>query len=538
METHEKDNFVRSSYILMTGYIISSLISAIGTVITIRLISVYENSLINIAYVIPAIIITAAELGLNFASTHFIAENIKKQNYQEIREIIRINLIIKIFIGIIAILFLNIFASFVAYSLYRINDKQLIILIQISSIGVFSHILYEALNSIFLGKFNFKMVQIGAIIHTSLRSIITILLVLLGFHLLGPMLGLVLSLLFVVIIYMILLLRDSRINKIDIAPFNLKIFSKMMKYGYPLLIYSIVLSIQAEIFLYILAFYGFIKEVSFLNVAIVSASLLGILVKSISYTLFPIFSKKLWNIQEDREKLIKTFRFSIKFGSFIILPSTIFLILFSRDIFPLIFGENYLDASLYISIYLITYLFVFLGSLSISSFFNGQKKTINVLYIELINLMGSLFFGLILINLYGGIGLIIGLVIGSFLSVLYSNILIRKKFSKLLTIDFKHNFFFFVLAIICGITTFFASVFLNCIIPNDNLLVKILILFICFIIFFCQYFIFVGLFSLITIEEVDFMANSFEKFPVINKFINFLAEIEKKIISISVFRRK
>ena len=538
METPEKDEFVKSSYILMTGYIISSLLSAVGTIVMIRLITVYENSLLNIAYVIPAIIITAAELGLNYASTHFIAENIKKNNFQEISSIIKTNLIIKLFIGLIAILFLNLYASFITYNIYRVNDEQLVMLVQISSFGICANILYEALNSIFLGKLNFKMVQIGTIIHTLLRSTISIFLILLGFHLLGPIIGLVFSLLFVDLIYIIFLLKDKKKSKIEKTPLNLKTFSRMMKYGYPLLIFSIFLSFKVQIFFFILIFYGFINEVSYFDVAIVSASLLGIFTKSISFTLFPIFSKKSWDNQDERMKLIKTFQFSIKFGSLIILPTTILLMVFSRDIFPLIYGEQYLDASIYISVYLISYLFVFLGSLSIPAFFNGQKKTINVLYIELVYLIGSLFFVLILINIYGGIGLVVGIVLGSFISVLYANLSLRKKYGKILFNEFKQNFCFLILAIFCGITTFCANIFLKNLIPIDNLFVRLLILLICFLIYCIQYLIFVGLFSLITIEEVDFMVNSLEKFPIINKIIKILAGFEKKLILINILRRK
>ena len=77
---------------------------------------------------------------------------------------------------------------------------------------------------------------------------------------------------------------------------------QMVKYGYPLLLLSAVASIQLPIYSYILTINGFLIEVSYLNVAIVSASIIGILTKSISYTLFPIFSKLDWNKDDEKEK--------------------------------------------------------------------------------------------------------------------------------------------------------------------------------------------------------------------------------------------
>ena len=64
MEKQASDEIVRNSYILMIGYLFSSLISTIGTIFVIRLISVENYSLINIAYIIPGILIPFGELGL------------------------------------------------------------------------------------------------------------------------------------------------------------------------------------------------------------------------------------------------------------------------------------------------------------------------------------------------------------------------------------------------------------------------------------------------------------------------------------------
>lgn len=80
-ENLEKDNFVQNSYILMMGYFLSSLISPIGTILVIRLISVEETSYINIAYIIPAILGDFGELGLNYTSIYFIAKNMKENNF-------------------------------------------------------------------------------------------------------------------------------------------------------------------------------------------------------------------------------------------------------------------------------------------------------------------------------------------------------------------------------------------------------------------------------------------------------------------------
>jgi O-antigen/teichoic acid export membrane protein len=125
MEQQERKDFVQSSYILMMGYLISSIISSIGTIIVIRLITVEDYSLLSISYIIPAILIVFSELGLNYASTHFIARSIKENNYKEIRDVIRINLIIKSSIGFIFSILVVLYSVYIAVEIYQVNDKTL-----------------------------------------------------------------------------------------------------------------------------------------------------------------------------------------------------------------------------------------------------------------------------------------------------------------------------------------------------------------------------------------------------------------------------
>ncbi|MFX1443897.1 MAG: oligosaccharide flippase family protein [Promethearchaeota archaeon] len=532
MELQERDRFVQNSYILMIGYLMSSAISSIGTIIMIRLISVEEYSFITIAYIIPAILIVISELGLNFASTHFIARKIKEESYKDVRNIIKINLIIKIIISIFFTLIVIIFSNYIAKKIYNIQDDRMVLLIQLASIGIIANILYDTINSFFLGALNTKMVQIGTILQTSLRTILTISLILVGFTLFGPMIGFVLPPLIVVIIYLFLLKKFFFKENTNNEAIDWKKLSEMVKYGYPLFLYSIIISIHVQCFVLILTIYGFLTEVSYFNVAIVSASVMGILTKSIKYTLFPIFSKKDWDKIDEREKLIKTFQFSLKFCSLLILPVTILLILFSGNTFPLIFGEKYREASPFISIYLFIFLLCSFGYLSIPAFFNGQKKTKYVFLIELLEFLASLIFALILINFYGGIGVIFGIVIGTVISVFFGNILILKEYGKVLYSNLHNIIIIFVVSIFCGFLTYIIYNILGIFIYEDFILFKLLKLALAFSFYMIIFLLLIGFFSQITLDELTFFENTFEKFPVVNKIIFIISNFEKRIIRI------
>jgi len=536
MKQQETKDFVQSSYILMMGFLISSIISSIGTIIIIRLITIEEYSLLNISYGIPAILIVFGELGLNYASTHFIAKSIKENNYKEVRDVIRINLIIKTTIALIFSILVVLYSAYIAIEIYQVNDTRLILLIQIGAIGVFARIMLEAMSSFYLGGLNVKMVQIGSILQTSLRTILSIAFVILGYTFIGPMLGFVLSPLIVAFIYLFFLKKTFYKDKREKEKINLQEFYKMIHYGYPLLFLSAVASIQLPLYTYLLTVSGYIIEVGFLNVAIVSASLIGILKKSISFTIFPIFSKYDWDNENERErkKLVEYFRFSIKFGTLLIVPVSIFLIVVCIDLFPIIYGERYREASPFISGYILIFLLVSFGSLSIPAFFNGQKDTKNVLYIRLVELISIFLISIVLIPQFGAIGLIYGIFLGTIISVLFGNILIRVKYGNVLFKNIKNIIGIFSIAVMVGFLTFLLYHFLNILIETHGILITIIKLTIFLVFYISLFLILLGIFSLITVEELDFFEKSFAKFPAISKIIMFLSKVEKKIIKIKI----
>lgn len=545
----ESDGFVRNSYILIVGYLISSIISTIGSIVVIRLISVEEYSLISIAYILPGILISFGELGLNYASTNFIARKMKENDLKGVRNVVRINLIIKIIAGLVFTSSVAYFSVFIAKEIYHISNEKLYILIQFASISIVSNILYDAINSFFIGAQKMRLVQYGAILHTSLKTIISIFLVLMGFTLIGPIIGIAIAPLIVVMIYLIFLRKTFNIKKEEKERINWKELSKMMSYGYPLLVFSIIAGIQGQIFILILTISGYLDEISYFNVAVISTAIISILNKAITFSLFPIFSKMDWNNENDQKTLIKYFQFSIKFGTLLIVPVTIFIILFAEDIFPIIFGLNYRAAAPFISAYFIMFLLVTFGSLTIPAFFNGQRKTHYFLYITLVELISGVIFALLFISYFGAIGLVYGLVIGAALAVLFGYFIIRLKYGKGLFSNFKNIILIFLIAIITGICIYFLNRTILSLLPikvyiddensSFNLLFRM-----CFIIvaltisalaYVMLFLLLIGIFSLICESEIDFLVKNLENFPIINNVVRFLAKIEKKLIK---FRAK
>ncbi|TFG24460.1 MAG: hypothetical protein EU529_04165 [Promethearchaeota archaeon] len=97
MGSKENQNLIQNSYVFISGKIISGLLNIINTFIIIRLLSVEEFVLLTISYIIPDIIVSLRELGLDFASIHFISR-MKNKNNLSVRKVVRINLFVKLLI--------------------------------------------------------------------------------------------------------------------------------------------------------------------------------------------------------------------------------------------------------------------------------------------------------------------------------------------------------------------------------------------------------------------------------------------------------
>ena len=102
------------------------------------------------------------------------------------------------------------------------------------------------------------------------------------------------------------------------------------------------------------------------------------------------------------------------------MPATALVIVLSQPAIFTLFGENYAEAPLYLSLYAMIYLYSAFGSLSIGALINSQGQTKANLKLTLATLATALPLSIILIPTYGIIGLIITTLISRFPSTVIS----------------------------------------------------------------------------------------------------------------------
>jgi O-antigen/teichoic acid export membrane protein len=120
--------------------------------------------------------------------------------------------------------------------------------------------------------------------------------------------------------------------------------------------------------------------------------------------LFPAFSKL--DPQKDHETLKNVFQFSVKYASLLVVPTAAIVIALSRPGISVLFPK-FTAAPLFLALLAIYYLYTALGNLSINSLINGQGQTRFNLKLSLISFAIGFPLSILLVSLYGILGLIV-----------------------------------------------------------------------------------------------------------------------------------
>ena len=118
---------IHQTYVLIVGEIIATILSTITAIFVMRYLSELDYSLLNVATIIPSILVLVGELGLDYATTHFLAIYAKEHDEIKVKNVIRINLIIKFLVGISFTMVFLVFAKFIALVFPQVSDSRFVL---------------------------------------------------------------------------------------------------------------------------------------------------------------------------------------------------------------------------------------------------------------------------------------------------------------------------------------------------------------------------------------------------------------------------
>jgi len=449
---------VTGSFQLFVGVATSTIIMAIGTIILARLILPEEYGLYSVALMPSYLIILFRDWGVNSAITRYAAHFRVINKEEETRNLIVAGLVFEIIAGI-SLSFLSLFlANFVAVTIFHRPESTL--LISIASITIFAGALLTVSQATFIGFERMELNSFTIICQAIAKTIVSPLLVFFGFGAVGAVIGYTFSFLFAGIIGMATLyfslfrkLKRKGKGSSEITR-NLK---TMLRYGVPLSMSSIISGFMAQFFSFMMAFFCSDLMIGNYQVAVQFAVILTFLTSPVSTVLFPTFAKL--NPSNEQNLLKAVFASSVKYTALLLVPATMIMIILSEPIVGTLFGDKWLYAPFFLTLYVINNLFVIFGSLSMGSFLAGLGETKMLLKLSLLTLSCGLPLALLLIPTFGIVGVILGLLFAGLPSLIVGLCWIWKYYEA--KADFKSSAKIFATSTFAAIITYTLVYFLN-----------------------------------------------------------------------------
>ena len=443
----------KGSFHVLWGLVVSTLIGAVGTIFIARLLGSDLYGLYTVVLTVPALIQVFRDWGVNFAMIRFTARYRAEGRLDEIRSIFLTGIIFEVVVGLVLSLFSFFFADFLATSVF--NRPVIAPLIQIVSFSIFASGLVAAATAAFTGYERLELNSVMLVFQSISKTAIIIALVILGFGAAGATIGFtvgtfiagVIGVALIGVIYRQLPKPSSR--KLEIKAY----FTTMFRYCLPLSFATIITLLLPQFFAFLLPIHYAIDNVPIGNygVTINFVVLIAFFITPIATTMFPAFSKL--DAEKDKESLRNVFRFSVKYGSLLVVPVTVLVMCLAEPAVATLFGNTYGTAALFLSLLAIQYLYIAFGNISLSALLNGQGQTGFVLRMALLTGVIGFPLGFVSILTFGVLGLILATVVAPVPSLIMGLFFIKRTYG--ITVDLVSSVRILLSSAVAGVVTYF-----------------------------------------------------------------------------------
>jgi O-antigen/teichoic acid export membrane protein len=526
------------SFQLFIGVAVSTMIMAVGTIILGNLLQENGYGLYTIT-LIPALMIGLfRDWGINSAMTKYIASLRLKNKDSEIRDIIIAGLTFEIIVGLVLTLVSLFLANFIGTEIY--HRPESVSLISIISITIFGGSLLNASQSSFIGFERMGLNSFTLICQAIVKTAVGPVLVILGYGVIGASVGYTAASLFAGVIGIMTLyfavfrklrkmenkrsgLRERLRGLPDTLKKNLK---NMLKYGVPLSISTILAGILAQTYGFAMAFY--VSDNAILgNYSTASnfAVLLTFLSIPISTVLFPTFAKL--DPENESELVSNIFASSVKYTALVLVPATMTMMVLSKPMISTLYGEaSFITAPFFLTLLVITNLFVVFGSLSLGSFLSGLGETRMAMALGIVTIAFGLPLGLILIPRYGILGVIVGNMVSGIPSMLLGLYWVWKHYEA--KAEFRSSAKIFTASALAA-----AASYPTTLLHASSLMQLVLGL----AVFLVIYVFGAPLIGAVSQPDIDTLRNMFSGLGIVSKIINIPLKAAEKAVQIKTHAR-
>jgi O-antigen/teichoic acid export membrane protein len=197
--------------------------------------------------------------------------------------------------------------------------------------------------------------------------------------------------------------------------FNFGVLKMLLVYGFPLSLSNLLGSALSQVYNSMMILYATTDMIGNYGAAVNFSVLISFLTIPIATVLFPLFSK----FKRDDPQLKTIFQSATRFLAMLSLPIVFMLVLLAHPVSRIIFSNDYTLVPLYLSLYILTYAFEGLGGSALNSLISAMGDSRTILVSTVFNCIVGTFLALLLVPVYGIIGMLITMLISPRVAWLY-----------------------------------------------------------------------------------------------------------------------
>ena len=448
----------KGGFYLFWGIVVSTVVSAVGVIVLARIMQPQDYGLYSIALAAPNLIGTFRDWGMNSAMIKYTAQYSAEERLERVRSVLLAGLVFEVILGV-ALSFLSFLLSgFIATDIFK---RPITALIQIASFTILAGAFLNSAQAAFTGREQMQPNSITLVFQALFRSVLSPVLVYLGFSISGAVVGYTTGVLgggLVGIILMLEIYKGLRNKNVFAQPLKVwETIKFMFRYALPLSFSSIFNSFLTQFYNVLIAVYASNFLVGNYAVATNFTVLITFFATPISTMLFPAFSKL--DASKDKETLKIVFKSSIKYSSLLVIPPTVAVIALANPVISALFGAKYTSAPLFLALLAVNYLLPAFGALSTLNLISGQGKTRFYLQLAIVNTVTGIALAFLLVPTLRVIGLIITIIFDGVPGLAISLYWIKKHYDA--SVDWVSSAKILVSSAVAGALAYFTVSFVS-----------------------------------------------------------------------------
>jgi len=405
----------RGGLFLFIGNASSTVILAVGIIIVARLLGPSDYGLYTLALVIPTLLVSLSDAGMNFALVRLPAKLKSEGNHAKANSLIKLGFLLKLAISTVAFLLCHAGSTLIATTI--LNRPELAPFLRLASLMIVFQAVFDATNNSFIGQDLMQHSAGTQIMQAILKGTLGPVFVLIGLGITGAISGYVLALAAAGLTgATILFTRHARTSgrRMDPASSELR---ELLGYSLPLYLAAIFGVFLTQYQSIVLAHFASNVEIGNFGATWNFTTLMMILIYPITTAMFPMFSKM--DPKNQRSDLARGFVLAVKYTSLLMIPASVAVMVFSRDLIYLTYGSVYTFAPQYLVLLSALYLLTAIGSVVLGSFIYGVAETGTIVKMSVLTLAVYLPLGPALAWLWGPYGLLVAYFLSNATSTVY-----------------------------------------------------------------------------------------------------------------------